>query len=717
MHERNETMKSSKICLILAVGALALQGQAATATVEVSTVAELTNAVAMANAGTTIDGNKIGTIVLKKTGSFVFNGEYMNIDTSTTPATTNLIYIYDKADNLVIMGEDDSSRTNWTYNAEPVIIDGNGKGRIFHDRFKQVAIRNLTLTGGSTLSSSASAHGGAASAANDQGIDQMVFSNCVFRQNTANQYGAAKFATLYDCCVTNCSGTSSSAFYGKAWGCDFVGNNNGVAYRIYAYNCRFVSNLGATESITMLNEPYVISNCIFEANSGKGIAVCRADSVIVDSVFRGNKCGTYSVIWSPGAGGVTRCLFEDNGGENATRGGAIFLNASRSTTVDGCTFRRNLTRCDPYGGGAILMIRTTSALGNMVVTNCTFEANIASNKWYGAQQTECYAEGGAICNYTPTLPSGEKPWDSLVVYDSTFSNNYADVAVGGVCGVKAERCKFKDNLRNLSTETIRNLANREGCEARASYLVDCDISGGELASCVLDRCDIHDVCYANNTGTNALCIFREFTRVTNSIVRNVSIHEGATGRALYAATKVLDAEFVNCTFVSNLTTTMSFGGKIATTNKIDFADCLFHGNRGKYSNSDVLLDSAVGYPLWSEKVSFVNSYYGKYESANNNANVSPNSFADKTGENKLMQCAEPKFVCQDERTMEKYPDEPLWSLTLQSPLLGMGDPLGFTADDLDLAGRPRLREDGSIDIGCYQCWIRPKPTGFTLLFK
>ena len=363
------------------------------------------------------------------------------------------------------------------------------------------------------------------------------------------------------------------------------------------------------------------------------------------------------------------------------------------------------------------MLRTTSVLCSMVVTNCTFEANIASNQWYGAQLAECYAEGGAICNYTPTLPSGENPWDSLVVYDSAFSNNYADVAVGGVCGVKAVRCKFKDNLRNLSTETIRNLANREGCEARASYLVDCDISGGELASCVLDRCDIHDVCYANNTGTNALCVFREFTRATNTIVRNVSIDEGATGRALYAATKVLDAEFVNCTFVSNLTTTMSFGGKIATTNKIDFANCLFHGNRGKYSKSDVLLDSAAGYPLWSEKVSFVNSYYGKYELANNNADVAPNSFADKTGANKLMQCAEPKFVCQDERTMEKYPDEPLWSLTLQSPLRGMGNPLGFTVDDFDLAGRPRLREDGAIDVGCYQCWIRPKQTGFTLLFK
>ena len=45
-------------------------------------------------------------------------------------------------------------------------------------------------------------------------------------------------------------------------------------------------------------------------------------------------------------------------------------------------------------------------------------------------------------------------------------------------------------------------------------------------------------------------------------------------------------------------------------------------------------------------------------------------------------------------------------LGLNSPLLGKGDPLGFTDSGLDLAGRPRLK-DGHIDIGCYQCWVNP----------
>ena len=46
------------------------------------------------------------------------------------------------------------------------------------------------------------------------------------------------------------------------------------------------------------------------------------------------------------------------------------------------------------------------------------------------------------------------------------------------------------------------------------------------------------------------------------------------------------------------------------------------------------------------------------------------------------------------------------ALTAGSPLRGKGADVGFTAEDLDLAGRPRLR-DGKLDLGCYECWLNP----------
>ena len=33
--------------------------------------------------------------------------------------------------------------------------------------------------------------------------------------------------------------------------------------------------------------------------------------------------------------------------------------------------------------------------------------------------------------------------------------------------------------------------------------------------------------------------------------------------------------------------------------------------------------------------------------------------------------------------------------------------IDFTAEDLDLAGRPRVRE-GKVDVGCYECWLNSK---------
>ena len=37
---------------------------------------------------------------------------------------------------------------------------------------------------------------------------------------------------------------------------------------------------------------------------------------------------------------------------------------------------------------------------------------------------------------------------------------------------------------------------------------------------------------------------------------------------------------------------------------------------------------------------------------------------------------------------------------------GKGLLLDGMADDLDLAGKPRVR-DGKVDLGCYQCWTDP----------
>ena len=40
-----------------------------------------------------------------------------------------------------------------------------------------------------------------------------------------------------------------------------------------------------------------------------------------------------------------------------------------------------------------------------------------------------------------------------------------------------------------------------------------------------------------------------------------------------------------------------------------------------------------------------------------------------------------------------------------SPCVNAGDPTGWTDDDVDLLGTPRLRK-GAIDMGCYQATLQ-----------
>ena len=66
-------------------------------------------------------------------------------------------------------------------------------------------------------------------------------------------------------------------------------------------------------------------------------------------------------------------------------------------------------------------------------------------------------------------------------------------------------------------------------------------------------------------------------------------------------------------------------------------------------------------------------------------------------------CVDPKFV------KGSRPDAPYWSLLPKSPLIGKGDASIWTAGDVDLAGKLRLK-DGKVDPGCYQCWLREPGT-------
>ena len=689
----------------LAVLPLAVFG----ATVEVTSVAELTNAVATAKAG--------DTIRLMKSGSpYVFNDEWMGVVTSGNNCGTNFLNV---SVNLTFEGEDGSSRSGWTDHDEPVIVDGGGKGRILSIASgKTVEVKNIAFTGGYCCYGSANSYGGVAYNAGTKA--NVTFTNCVFRQNSAKTGGGALFScVLRDCLVTN--NLACSANYGcDSYKCDYIGNPVRCLQHVgNHFDSTFVAN--GTEATAVGVIIYIdsgsmqLSNCVLRANSKK--ALCGYGGTYIDCLFEDNASAPFAAhanfaptmrncIFRRNTGLcagnpklVDGCLFEDN--DSGSPVSVEYLKGGFESRIVNSTFRRN--NAGTYkNGGAIWCSHcygNETYFGTCFISNCVFECNVATSG--GNNVGGAIYNGGEKATEQGKFPTATMPCDYTKVYDCTFTSNIS-VSCGGVYGVTAVRCKFEGNRK--ATPGSAWVAS----DAWKSKLTDCDMDGGGITDCFLDRCRIHDVSSSYSGGQN---IFQDYIRATNTLV------ESCSASAIYGvlatvslpgtwsySNRRMDAEFVNCTFVTNSANTFSIpSSAIDATNGVMFANCLFYGNRNSSYATDLSAVAENNNTCYWDKVSFTRCCYKQV-----NASGIPQYATNPPPAEDFFQCIDPKFV------KDSVPDAPYWSLTTRSPLLGKGDPLGFTTGDIDLAGRLRIR-DGKIDIGCYQCWLNPP--GFILVVK
>ncbi len=629
--------------------------------VYVDSVAELTNAVANATDGT--------TIVLEKSGSpYTFTDEWMDSSSSVK----NLLVV--SASNVTIEGADSSSRNTWTTGSEPVIIDGNSLGRIVQVTSKKtgVTFKNITFTGGYA----SGGYGGGMNGSDDKTLP--VCTNCVFRGNTATKQGSAAFyCTLQDCLVAD-SASHVALYAGSAYGCDMTGNAKGVAQVTSLYDCGISNNvvpangdnllLGGSSATysncvvrqnsanrNIVNAAKLMMDCTFEANTNTwtGSSIMFSGTAATNCVFRQNRGGSATSRLTDGFTSLSGCRFE----ENYTGIGGVTLNADGiDAVVEGCTFVSNTAywygASAPSYGAAIRIIRGSSALCTMTVTNCTFVGNNA------------YFWGGAI--YASNSVPGEAAWTACTVVDSAFTSNTASYAAG-VYGVRAIGCTFDGNIKSGG-----GTSSRSGNAAVNSVLQACDFNDAELTGCIVDRCRIHQV-------TNAVCIFAGQSYVTNTLV------EYCAPDSVYASLvcpdeAVFGSEFVNCTFVTNrFYTYLITAASYTTTQGISFVNCLFNGTeQGQgYGFTDIdARPTDSSFPLMFEHVSFANTYYGAFTSSR----LSAEEFASKTNTaSALMLCENPRFVGMDADLHSRCPDEPYWALSYRSPLRGKGqkyDPEG-----------------------------------------
>lgn len=700
-------MKTTKK-VIAAIAFAAVQWRVTAATVEVTTVAELTNAVARVNAGEQIGGEAIDTIVLKR-GTYTFPDDVFMAD--NTVSKDNNAYCKFRLSlekgNVTIRGEDDSSRNGWTHESEPVVIEGNG-GKALQIQIpnnQSAHIENIAFAncfGGHYAGDSVygnRCNGGAIGIGRIKdgvytGSPNVVISNCVFRGNTSALGGAVGSSntayTMRDCFFTNnvAENKGGCMISGKAYNCDFVGNGSVGASVNEVAGCRFIANLSTTghdvlsaDSVSdcqfvtnvisdasawgdIVNAPF-ISNCHFTNNVSAryGIAYSNGGTV-TNCTFYGNKAGAQNrgAITDPGL--VVRCAVTKNTGASA--GGLIVQAKGIVCRVKDTWFAEN---SNSTGGGAAKLSVNLSGMSaeelaspRMVFDNCTFETNTCSGGKHG----------GAIYNAASNIPEGV-PLESLIVCSNNclFAGNTATHACA-VEGVTAIGCEFSGNVVSGGG------FNLLGSDAALSRLIDCDLTGGNLYKCSVDRCRVHEVtsCGAFNIGCN----------VTNTLVYGCVIanaNHGLIGRQSTVA--AVPSEFVNCTFAANR------GNFFAATNIVRLVNCAFFDNTNCLGKASSVSFSAAGDN--NGAITFGHCAFG------------PLSSVDLSGvaDNYCLFDVNPKFA-----------EAPPWSPSLRSPLCGNGDPSMWTAESVDLAGNLRLR-DGKVDIGCYQCWLRAP--GFILVVR
>ena len=539
-------------------------------------------------------------------------------------------------------------------------------------------------------------------------------SNCTFVCNRSGERGGAVFLNantrLYDSAFLTNSVTGGTDSYGggavatdsggdtvRIDGCTFVGNflTGSSSYNFYGgaindsstvgckvWNSKFVDNHAAGKhGGACYGGGY--SNCWFvgnwiEGDYGNGGALCGK-----------NWPGEY----------VLDCHFVSNRIESATTtgyagsGGAYYSMLSKTTLTNlirGCTFAYNWQQ-KAVDKGIVSFERA-----DVPVVDCAFETNCANGR---------IVIGGACSNCR--FVGNEVPGGSGVLYGGSASN-----------------CVFRDNGLKSRHFGLFAAVTSGAVDACWSDLVDCDCDGGAFMDCTLNRCEIHDITNADVASRGLYCVFLDNNHVTNCLVRDIHM-DGVNANGLVnirsGAAEVTKHRFVSSTFVNDTFVHYTVGMadvsgdnkgsiysfSVSGTSPVLMANCLLIDGRNQYNaHREISCGTAnVNFSIANTVVGAIN--FGDF------TKTSYASTGGDLGGNRIDNAISNYGFVGDKAAKKNAPE---YSLLRTSPYRDYADGVGtFAAGALDLAGRPRVDDNGKVDLGCYQCWI--VPVGMTLLIR
>jgi len=508
-----------------------------------------------------------------------------------------------------------------------------------------------------------------------------VISNCHFTANRGRGAGGAV--------------SGNNAYRGTVYDSVFYGNNDDAAHEAAAvakyttlYRCTVTNNVyGSTESAygCVLNVCKVYDSLIAH-NTASQCAGLRS-GLAVNCRFLCNYQTSASGGWNNAGGAgardsvLTNCYFYGNSAYRL--GGAI-----RGGTVVNCTVVSNATRhaTDAYGGG----IHAAS-----LVEGCTVMSNITTKG--GGGLNACTFVTNTVIAYNMAKLGGGARSSALTgctiehnVAQDYASSNYGG-AGGGIAYGAATNCVFRDNSCSATyqTDVVK------GCD-----IADTSVNAKEIDSCVIHEVQndemaraVGNVAYPSGHVASNIFLFGTVQEMRNCLVTNCtwkSLPGSFVNSAMFDAGGGVTSCVDNCTFIDNhyYLLTRHFS---AASKSVAFSNCIFLGNRLTSREDVTTMESA--YLVLS------NCVYGTLGGCTTKAEGFENF-----GCTSITERAAYKFT-------GKEPDP--YSLKRSSPLRGWGLLLDWMEDGTDLAGNPRLR-DGKADIGCYQRWLDPVGSVFSI---
>lgn len=400
-------------------------------------------------------------------------------------------------------------------------------------------------------------------------------------------------------------------------------------------------------------------------------------------VFDGGNAGSnnggaifFSNDGGKGYGFATNCVFRNC---SAKLGGATY-----AVTAYDCSFSENsAVGSGAAGGGAAVCTNT--------LRDCVFCCNKGTSGGAGA----------AVYKY--------KDGEGLIK-NCTFTYNYAEGRCGGVyvnsknLSGTIENCTFHSNTGSVGTSSspyfgghIFNAENVRGCK----FSGEGNVYAKNIENCEFNGCEY--TYRGQNAGLYALVVFDY--KIGDGVVRNCLFHDCNVERLLCSGGVWVDIE--NCTFAGNTSGYNMFtalrdkkGDEYYGTTNV-FLNCVF-SNPPPSDESAYDFHASISYAIGCNILS--NCLFWSTTEA---APKSSNAFSAPD-----LITANPRFVAGSHR----YPDAPYYMLRPSSKGYRTGQVvLDWMADAKDIAGNNRLDGNGKVDIGCYQCDL--KPLGFSVSFK